>query len=201
MENRGLSQEGLKYNKFVNLLEVDEDKFIKNIKENFDFKVTLFHLNQSLEKACNPELLNEDYGEILNILYARVVSLSQLSPESKGLMDDFLKNQEIKDAVTINGLTLEKARDFNKKLTDFFDDRLSLTILSLADNDSYPTQKENLIRIRERMERTQKDLDSPEFEEIIPDENAIARAKRRIKLIEDAREKFKQKQSDDSKES
>jgi len=187
MENPKMSQEGIIYSKFISLMEVNEEKFIENIKENFDFKTTLFHLNQSLELVSNPD---KEYKVFLGILHVRVASLRQLSPESEGLVDDFLKDQGITNIINIKKLTLEEARDFNRKLIDFFDDRLSLTILSLADNNSYLTEKEALTSVRERMAFNQEILDSEEFEDIIPDENAIATAKRRIKLVEEARGKF-----------
>ncbi len=182
-----MSQEGIIYSKFISLMEVNEEKFIENIKENFDFKTTLFHLNQSLELVSNPD---KEYKVFLGILHVRVASLRQLSPESEGLVDDFLKDQGITNIINIKKLTLEEARDFNRKLIDFFDDRLSLTILSLADNNSYLTEKEALTSVRERMAFNQEILDSEEFEDIIPDENAIATAKRRIKLVKEARGKF-----------
>lgn len=198
MENPKMSQEGIIYSKFISLMEVDEDKFIENIKENFDFKITLFYLNQSLELVNNPD---KEYKALLGILCVRVTSLRQLSPESESLVDDFLKDQGITDIINIKKLTLEEARDFNRNLIDFFDDRLSLTILSLADNNSYLAEKEALTSARERMVMNQEILDSEEFEDTLPNENTIATAKRRIRLIEEAREKFKKGENAESKES
>lgn len=171
------------YARFLNLEDCDIDLVINKCKNDPKFKdTTIFNLKQKLREQQNPELVDENYRKTQDAVFSGLNILEDISILSEQLTEQFIQ-ENLADKIMVFDLNHSELLDFCQKTLDFFDKRLSPTLLGLA-GDDFPFLKENLPIVREKILKTIKNIESNEFYKIPKDPEKIDAFKERLTLIE-----------------
>jgi flagellin-specific chaperone FliS len=172
------------YTSFLNYEDFNLEPIIKKCKEDVEYKkITAFHLRERLLEQENPEFLNKDYINNLDRVTEIIRGLLTINDISKEMVSDFLLANNINEPVYVRSLSLYQARDFMVNLLNFFDKRLSSTILALED-DKFEEHRETLTKNREILWNMSEKINSEEFELLPRDQGKIEKLKERLALIE-----------------
>lgn len=172
------------YTSFLNYEDFNLEPIIKKCQEDAEYKkITVFHLNERLLEQENPEFLNKDYIKTLDRVAEIISGLFRINDMSKDMLSDFLTANNISEPMYIRRLSLYRARDFMGNLLNFFDKRLSSTILALED-DKFEEHRETFIKTREVLWNMSEKINSEEFELLPRDQEKIEKLKERLALIE-----------------
>jgi hypothetical protein len=170
------------YMSFLNLGDFNPTPILEKCKNDQEYKkITIIHLEDRLKNEEHPELLDEKYKNILKKIYGGIAELRSINNLSLELVNEFV-NENLNNVIFINNLTLPELEIFTQKALDFFDKRLSPTLLALA-NDDFPFLKDNLPIAREKIIKIIEEIEAGEFWKLPKDAKKIEEFKNRLDLI------------------
>ncbi len=170
--------------RFFHFEKFDPEPIIKKCKEDKKYREMVIHtLQDKIRDQENPELLDKRYGEITGRLSSYFLRLREINNLSKEMVDDFLNENNISEALMIRNLKLGDVRDFTEKSLIFYDKKFSSTILALEE-DRFEYLRGFLTAMRENISDVKEAVDSEEFELLQKDKVKIDVLRERLFLIE-----------------